>query len=196
MAVILTTHDWPLEVFICDCGELDHSISFLFFPPTSKDPDDTIYVSMGMHPWRGFFRRALVALKFLFNIEPKGGISDTMSFRHTDMDRLLAFLKLQVGEAINFNILKEEYLALIATPYEMRFCSKVETFEDGDLLPEFFVEVFFERNRSCLRRLWWGIKYTLGCGKWQGRSVEFYLQKADSKKLKALASGFKQLCLS
>ena len=71
--------------FECDCGHAEHTIRFI----VNKDESyPELYTEMMMNSYHGFFRRILIAVKYIFGINCKYGHFDTWLLNRNDANRL------------------------------------------------------------------------------------------------------------
>lgn len=76
------------EYFECQCGSDEHTIHF-----TLDVEENEIYLSVFLNQYRSFFKRAWVAVKYLFNYKCKYGHWDCVTIQNDDAERLISLLR-------------------------------------------------------------------------------------------------------
>jgi hypothetical protein len=54
------------QIFICDCGSVDHQIVFSDWNHDPDSLDKELYVRVLFPEWRPWYRRLLTAIKYIF----------------------------------------------------------------------------------------------------------------------------------
>lgn len=179
-------HVDPEEVFLCDCGMLEHATRLWYMPPRDKLDTDEIYFSILLDNWRTFTQRVIASFKFIVKNEAlKDGVFQPVLFRNRDMPRFIKLLSEQVGD-------KEEYppahLMLVQSDhYELRIIRENEPYAS---LTGLTAAVHFRRDRNFLQRLVLGVRYILARSKYYGGEECFSLSPADSLRLKGMAKSY------
>lgn len=79
------------EFFKCVCESNEHTVMF------ELDRFDPLYtelsISIFLNQYRGFFRRLLIAVKYLFGYKCKYGHWDCVLLKSEDTDRLIKLLQ-------------------------------------------------------------------------------------------------------
>jgi hypothetical protein len=193
MAVLIPIHEGHEEVFLCDCGGLDHSLYMVHYPG-----DAETYIHLMLDNWRSLFARVKVAVAYIYGNEPTESLFNQPSFRVKDADRLIALLNKQIGNT-ETNHKKGSSVVIVpssAEQYELRFIFRGNCYENGDISPELTAEVFLKQGTGCLRRLRWAIQYITGIGGNFNKTVEFVLFPEVAEHLRALVELHKQIVFS
>ena len=84
------------EFFECGCYSPEHTLKFTLDPDTGyiknhKWPE--LYTSVFLNPYRNWYQRIWVAIKYVFGYKCKFGHWDTFIMRNEDIERLQTLLK-------------------------------------------------------------------------------------------------------
>lgn len=79
------------EFFKCSCESSEHTIMFELDQFDPEDVELSIFVFLNQY--RGFFRRLLIAIKYLFGYKCRYGHWDSVILKSEDTDRLIKLLQ-------------------------------------------------------------------------------------------------------
>jgi len=87
------------EVCLCECGSVEHQIIFEYDTEYNE-----VYVSIHLYDYKGFWKRLVSGMKYIFGYKSKYGQFDSFEFQLKDADKLQS-----VVNALK-NISYEEYV--------------------------------------------------------------------------------------
>lgn len=92
--------DLKREIFICECGDIEHQYSFWY---DEEDNELWFEPHLVIHPW---YRRIWIGIKYIFGYKTKYGSWDSIILNNDDLPRLKEFLT----KALSVNtIITKEY---------------------------------------------------------------------------------------
>lgn len=99
-AILLESDGVVNEYFTCECSNPEHCLQVSFDPDIFDDSDNIaerhpeLTVNVQMSQYLGFWKRLLVAIKYIFNVKDDKIHWDCCSIREEEVDRLLNVVKL------------------------------------------------------------------------------------------------------
>lgn len=91
------------EYFTCDCYSPEHTLRFVMHPNEEGWPAE-LYTEVYLNQYRSFFKRAWVALKYLFNYKSSYGDFDCWLMQPEDAVRLKELLEGYIKESVNTEV--------------------------------------------------------------------------------------------
>lgn len=78
-----------IDLLICECGDLDHQLILSYWPTDIfPDQDPEISVNVKLNPAKPWWKRIIIAVKYIFGKKCKYGDFDEIVLKGEDYDKL------------------------------------------------------------------------------------------------------------
>jgi hypothetical protein len=72
------------EFLVCQCFSPEHTLQFMY-----DEDDKTLYSEIHLSQYRSFFKRVLVAIKYIFGYKCQYGHWDTFHMQPEDLSKII-----------------------------------------------------------------------------------------------------------
>ncbi len=81
------------EIIVCECFSTEHQVAITYIQADNKDEADEMCFEVHLTPGKGFFKRIIGAIKYVFGYRSRYGDWDEFIFNPKDCEKLILYLQ-------------------------------------------------------------------------------------------------------